>query len=229
MPLEVKMHGGSPKFSGTNVIGQRIFDLTLAARVPVGTAVHTLTSNIQNEARALVPRAHVLPLAQVHVTVVNPVFLMEGQQVLPAADKQSKLFAKFVEVLNSAVVRQVLGVPLQVSFREILVRQRDIKLMADQNAANPLSSLQLNLAEILRQADTRFDFAEGHPSCHTTLLRFGPDLTEADHSIVLDIIRKAAANSEPHALSMTLRPEDYVAVRFDGLFMPWAEEASVLP
>ncbi len=226
MTLRIKTHTNSPKFAGMDVIGKRIFDLTLAAKVPHDTPAHNFITRIQLEARRYVPNAHVLPPTQTHITVVNPIYKMDGKHKIPGAEEQSELFVKFLAALKSPRAQSVFSRPIAASFGEVLVRQRDVKLLSS-TEISPISAVQAELEAILKEVDPRFDFEEGHPYFHSTILRFGPAFSEGDHAAIMRIIERAVSDFESFPLNMAITPDNLFAVEFDGLFVPWIREAAI--
>lgn len=226
MPLPVRFHTASPKFAGVSYIGNRIFDLSIVAKIPAKSPVHSLITSIQEAAQTAGLAVYILPANQTHITILNPVFKMEPRDVLPEESEQLDLFEKFVKALKTGPAQRILQKRQTVNFTEILFRQRDLKLWADDNPE--LVNAQSALEAILEDTDGHFDFAEGLPASHNTILRFTQEFDEANYAALQGIVEKIAGRpARPLILETSLN--NLLAVRFPGLFTPWQEEADLVP
>ncbi len=236
MPLSIIR---SAEFSGMNVIGRRILDISLVAKVPQDSALQTFIGAVQDRARPL--GYHVLPAGQMHVTVVNPLYMMQKdgsgftdvQNVMfRSSDEQRMLFYGF----NNAVIKMadegLFDNELTLCASDILFRQRDLKVLMP--VGEEWKAMLGSLTDHLKHTSPWFDFKEGAPLllrdgtdyAHTTVLRFPMDIDAAKYEALLGIVEDETGKIAEE-LAFNVGKENLLAVMFTGLFEPWVRESSV--
>lgn len=228
MPINVIYSAGN-RFSPVTVTGRRIFDLSVNARMPKGSMSHFFVTGTQDNILANLPKeaVQVLPPEQAHITVINPIFRMEPDKgSLPSEAESEELFSLFRRAMTGDAVRSLISNGIgPVLFDRVVFRERDVKLYGQSDG---LKTLREGLEGILRDADSRFDFAEGMPETHTTLVRFGDGMSKGTYKQLRALIERAVIGMD-EPVNFHITPETLVGVMFPGLFLPWEREFSLLP
>ncbi len=207
------------------LVGKKIFDLSVVIRIRKMSMVFDLVSSICKQARANSMPVHILPEIQMHVTFVNPVFKMEGndRQPVPLTDEQSRLYDELLCALRQSPARRLMSrlSEKELEFTDIRIGPATISLTG---YVPEFTESQLQMERILRSQYPGFDFDEGHPFLHLTALRFLPEISKSNCERLGALVSEEAAQY-PAILKYSILPNDFIAVRFDRLFMPWIDEA----
>jgi hypothetical protein len=227
MGLKIRSHSGEPRFTSINYFGKPIFDLTVAAKIGHNTRPFRCVKEIQDKAEEAGLAVQVLPLDQAHITVLNPIFRMEGKGIVPQKHEQTELFNEFKNALAQFSWSSELLLPLTLNFNEIFVRQRDVKLMALRS--DELDAVQLDLQnKINNLKDRRFDFSEGLPHIDgrffTTILRFKEGFSHQNYDKLMEILYETSFKFRDKPLNMRITLNCIKAVQFNSLFEPWVKE-----
>ena len=237
MPLSITRNA---EFAGVNVIGKRIFDLSLVATMPQSSRLHTFVKEVADRARPL--GYHVLPAEQMHVTVINPLFMMEKESggftdvqrvMFETPEEQRMLFAGFNSVVMKMADEGLFDNELTLSASDVLFRPRDLKVLMPANAQ--WKAMLGSLEERLKSNSPWFDFLEGPPLLqrngtdyvHATVLRFPMDIDAAKHEALLGIVEDEAGKVCEDLMFKVSR-QNLLIVMFTGLFEPWVREASLI-
>lgn len=225
MGLSVRYNVGN-RFSPMTGTGKRILSLAVNARLLRGSTPHFFVTGTQSLIAASLPdtAVEVAPAEQAHVTVINPVFKMEPDRgPIPSDEEARELFGLFQRTMASPQVQSFISQTVHVQFDRFVFRENDVKLCG---ISEDLQAMRDGLADILKEADGRFDLAGWMREPHTTIARFGPGISKADYRSLRGMIEKCALDMDD-TVNFHINPENLVGVMFTGLFMPWVREFSL--
>ncbi len=205
--------------------GTRILDLSLVIGIRAESNVHTLVRAIRREARQEELHIHTLPEEQVHITFLNPVFMVEAADRPPLPSPRTQVL-QYMELL--AALRQDRSLTLlsklcrnELKFANALLTSTGLLLTGH---LTDFEALQSKMERMLRGRSLHFGFPQGNPRLHLTILRFLPDTSGSDRNR-LSLIAASEIKRYSGDLSHSIVPQDFLAVRFDRLYSPWINEA----
>jgi len=229
---------GQSKYVPVTNIGEKICDLSVNVRLPRDTALFDCVQSMQECALAQDLPVHVLS-EKLHITFANPLFLMEGRSALPSDDAAKWLFRRFAEAMHMADIRELLSVNLSLRLRELLVRQRDVKLIASTDDDHgTMQDLQKNLEVMLKpelkamfrnkKVPEKFIYAEGHPNLSCTVLRYKPGFSQTHYDVLTkEILARTVSMFSKYNMTLAISRGNMTSVRFDRLFEQEVEELPV--
>jgi hypothetical protein len=212
-------------FTWVKNLGAPALDISLVARIPKRSAPYELISLIHDEVRTHVKTAHILPIEQTHLTIINPVLMTETEK-MPDVETRRTLLKDFAKQIRDSQMPTMFSQPLTIAFSSVLFRDYDVKLVVDEQTQWP-EAMHKQLIDRTLKISPFFTRSELRLPLQSTIIRFGPGLSEADHEKIIDIVGHNTRSCRT-PLFAELSWNDILAVRFPGVFLPWVEEEPIL-